>query len=351
MPKQKATPRRKPRTKQRTAVKPHGLSRRKIIAIVGIALLLSLTGGMLAKWRAAGLTAKTNALHSPVPAPTPTQFSLSKEYIYAGNKLVAIEEPAGVNVAPVVQLTAPANGATMTSPANITLTATASDSDGIGKVEFYLGTTKLGEDLTAPYTLSWNNVVAGSYSLTAKATDNLGAVTTSSAVTITVNPAGVSTLENVSWANAVRVEPFGNSLRRSESTNAWDGGASSTKAIASGDGYVQFTVSDVGYRMCGLSNGDTDQNYSDIDFAIYPSANGTINIYEQGVWRGSFGTYSLTDTFKVSVTGGVIKYWQNNVQINVSNTPAPTYPLHVDASLYTPNSTINNVKLSGWLTP
>ncbi len=94
-----------------------------------------------------------------------------------------------VNGAPTVSLTAPANNATFTAPATVGLTATASDSDGtVTKVEFFQGATKLGEDTTAPYSFNWTNVAAGSYVLTARATDNGGATAISSAVSITVNP-------------------------------------------------------------------------------------------------------------------------------------------------------------------
>ena len=47
-------------------------------------------------------------------------------------------------------------------PANITINANASDSDGtVSKVEFFNGATKLGESLDAPYSFAWNNVAAG----------------------------------------------------------------------------------------------------------------------------------------------------------------------------------------------
>jgi len=97
--------------------------------------------------------------------------------------------PGGGNQAPTVSLSTA--GATFTAPASITLNATASDSDGsIAKVEFFNGGTKLGEDLSAPYSFVWTNASAGTYSLTAKATDNLGATTTSAGVNVTVNTPG-----------------------------------------------------------------------------------------------------------------------------------------------------------------
>ncbi|WP_166437226.1 glycosyl hydrolase family 18 protein [Niastella caeni] len=92
------------------------------------------------------------------------------------------------NNAPTVSITSPANNATFTAPASITLTANASDADGaISKVEFFNGATSIGSVTSAPYSVAWNNVSAGSYTVTAVATDNAGATTTSSGVSLTIN--------------------------------------------------------------------------------------------------------------------------------------------------------------------
>jgi hypothetical protein len=93
------------------------------------------------------------------------------------------------NQPPTAALTAPADGATFTAPANITVSANAGDSDGtVARVDFYQGTTLIGSDTTSPYSIAWNNVPAGTYSLTARAVDDDGATTTSAARTVTVNP-------------------------------------------------------------------------------------------------------------------------------------------------------------------
>ncbi|MDB5257060.1 MAG: hypothetical protein JWM14_1755 [Chitinophagaceae bacterium] len=92
-------------------------------------------------------------------------------------------------VSPTVSISSPANNATFTAPASITINATAAETGGtISKVEFYNGTTLLGTDLTSPYSYAWNSVTTGSYSLTAKAYDNQSPVvnTTSAAVNVTV---------------------------------------------------------------------------------------------------------------------------------------------------------------------
>jgi hypothetical protein len=91
------------------------------------------------------------------------------------------------NQPPSVSLTAPANGATFTAPATITVDATASDADGtIARVDFYRDSTLIGSDTSSPYSVTWSSVPAGSHTLTAVARDNDGATTTSSARTVTV---------------------------------------------------------------------------------------------------------------------------------------------------------------------
>lgn len=105
-------------------------------------------------------------------------------------RMVAIDSaapPPPPNQPPSVSLTSPSNGGVFTAPAKITLAATAADADGsVTRVEFFNGATKLSEDTTAPYTGRWTVGGAGTYTLTARATDNVGATATSSPVTITV---------------------------------------------------------------------------------------------------------------------------------------------------------------------
>ena len=70
------------------------------------------------------------------------------------------------------------------APVNITLNAAAADSDGtIQQVAFFANGAPIGTVMTSPYSFTWNNVPAGTYTLTAVATDNHGAMTTSAPVT------------------------------------------------------------------------------------------------------------------------------------------------------------------------
>lgn len=86
------------------------------------------------------------------------------------------------NRPPIVAITSPTNG-TILSASMVSITAVAADADGnIARVQFFAGTILLGSDTSPPYSI---NVVLtnGNHALTAVATDNEGA-TTSSAVVI-----------------------------------------------------------------------------------------------------------------------------------------------------------------------
>ena len=105
----------------------------------------------------------------------------------------ALNGPCGggtVNIDPTVSINSPANNTSFTAPANIVIAVTAADADGtVTKVDFYNGSTLLGTVTSSPYSFNWSNVAAGTYTLTAKATDNAGGTTTSASVMVTVTPA------------------------------------------------------------------------------------------------------------------------------------------------------------------
>lgn len=96
------------------------------------------------------------------------------------------------NPPPNVALTSPATGSHYPSGAQVSLTATASDlmiggaPGAVAQVEFFSGATSLGVDTTAPYSLDWTPSAPGDHPLTAKATDNEGAVAVSAVSVITV---------------------------------------------------------------------------------------------------------------------------------------------------------------------
>ena len=126
----------------------------------------------------------------------------------------------------------------------------------------------------------------------------------------------------------------GNSLTKT-AANAWgNAGAVSTQQIASGDGYVEITASETTtYRMIGLSKGNTNASYEDIDFALY-LALGQLRVYENLTSKGTFGNFATGDKLRIAVVGGVVKYSRNGT-VFYTSTKTASYPLLVDTALYT----------------
>lgn len=92
------------------------------------------------------------------------------------------------NNSPSISLLSPTKKE-FTSPADIDLIADANDIDGtIQKVEFYNEEIKLGEVHSQPYTLRWEEVPSGEYTVTAVATDDLDGESTSFPLSIKVIP-------------------------------------------------------------------------------------------------------------------------------------------------------------------
>ncbi|HYT60969.1 MAG TPA: Ig-like domain-containing protein [Haliangiales bacterium] len=91
------------------------------------------------------------------------------------------------NIAPSVTITNPVSGAVFAAPADVTLLASASDTDGnVTNVQFFANSTAVGSAAASPFSVVAGNLAAGNYALTAVATDNGGLSATSSPVNISV---------------------------------------------------------------------------------------------------------------------------------------------------------------------
>jgi hypothetical protein len=91
--------------------------------------------------------------------------------------------PSFANKPPVLSIIRPAFGNKFVAPATVNISVDAQDPDGsISKVEYFQGATKIGENLTEPYSFSYQNEIPGTYQITVVATDNSNA--TSSALLV-----------------------------------------------------------------------------------------------------------------------------------------------------------------------
>lgn len=155
------------------------------------------------------------------------------------------------------------------------------------------------------------------------------------------------------WQNLVGVISSGNTITKT-TPNGWGAGASgasSTQYIPSSqDAYVEFRMTN-NAGMAGLSNGDPDPDYREIDYAIQagPNYGNTVVVYENAVQKATSPMlYSSGDLYRVSVESGVIKYYQNGTLIYTS-TQVPRYPLLFDTALYANGGQIRDAVIAGSL--
>ncbi len=121
------------------------------------------------------------------------RFSVGdSELLHSDDVSITVTGPA--SAPPVVAFREPIEGATLAASIGFELVVRATDSDGtIAKVEFFQGSVKLGEQTAPaagdPTTYFWpvaNGLPIGSYTFTAKATDNTGVSTTSASIALNI---------------------------------------------------------------------------------------------------------------------------------------------------------------------
>jgi subtilisin family serine protease len=115
--------------------------------------------------------------------------------VASSSRLVEVEAYAVLgreNRGPSVTLTNPAGAVSVPVNTAVTLTANAIDVDGtIARVEFYANNELIGTDASGvgeTYGVTWTPSIAGTYTVTAVAADDGGAIGTSSAVAVTILP-------------------------------------------------------------------------------------------------------------------------------------------------------------------
>ena len=154
---------------------------------------------------------------------------------------------------------------------------------------------------------------------------------------------------DASFTNTKGVTVSSNDLTK-PNTDAWGhSGASSTQSIDT-DGSVTTTIDETNTRrMIGFSYSDDNQHYNDINYAAYMRENATLEVYENGQIKGSFGTYEHDDVISVKRTGTTITYLKNDVVFYTSAT-ASNGRLYVDTALGTDNATLKDVMINSFET-
>jgi hypothetical protein len=193
--------------------------------------------------------------------------------------------------APVISITAPANGSSFITGASVGITATATDNGSVTQVEFKVDGVSVGIDATSPYSATYAAAV-GSHCITAIATDNLGQTTTTACTNITVSANPPPTVSITNPANGA---------------SFITGSTVTIDATASDNG----SVTQVEFKVDGVSVGiDATSPYS----ATYTAAVGSHCI-----------TATATDNLGATTTTAC-------TNITVANNPPPTVSITAPAN-------------------
>jgi predicted amidohydrolase len=207
--------------------------------------------------------------------------------------------PPPDQTAPVVSLTSPASGASVSG--TISITANASDDVGVARVRFFVDGAQVGtDDTTAPYSISWDSttVANGSHTLAATgydAANNSG----SSSITVNVSNGSAPPPTSTPFTGTAVALPG-----RLEAENFDNGGAN------------------IAYR--DTSAGNTGTQYrpaEDVDIQLTKDAGGGYNVgwttaaewLNYTVSVASAGTYTIGARVASSGPGGTFHVETNGV--------------------------------------
>lgn len=183
--------------------------------------------------------------------------------------------------APVVSLTSPPSGSELIVGFATPLTATASDPDGnVVSVQFIANGSVVGTATTFPFGVTWTPTSPGTYSLTAKATDNTGNITTSTPVSVTVGAGSPPTVKLTSPAASMTINA-GLAVVLAADASDTDGTITSVKFVA--NNIVVGSSTTAPYRVSWL-----------------PPASGSYEIFAQATDSGNNVTSSDSIILTVS---------------------------------------------------
>jgi hypothetical protein len=220
---------------------------------------------------------------------------------------------------PSVSLTAPSVNSSYTTLQIINIAASASDPDGtVSKVEFYDGNTLLFSDNAAPYSYAWSGATAGAHTITARATDNAGQMTTSASVTITVN-AEQAPFKGTAHSIPGRIE--------AEEYDLGGEGVAYHEANTSGnEGKADLRSDQVDIETTADKNGSYNVGYilkgEWLEYTVNVSATGPYNFYLRVAANGD-GKVMHIEIDGADVTGPVAvpntAGWQSWTTVNAGN--------------------------------
>lgn len=220
-----------------------------------------------------------------------------------------------------------------------------------GTTSAYGSATSLNTSMATGHSAAISGLAASAtYHYRVRSKDAAGNLAVSGDLSFTTSASGGGgggggSTQNVVWTSVTNCVVSGNSLQKTSGRDdESDAGAVSQQQLVSGDGYFEFTAGVTGkIRFCGLTHSVSGTEYTAIDFAIKLTEFGVAEVRENNLYKIDT-TYTGSDVFRVSIEGGVVKYYKNGAVFYTSG-GAPSYPLRVDAAMLNLGGTVNNAVL------
>lgn len=154
-----------------------------------------------------------------------------------------------------------------------------------------------------------------------------------------------TSIKDITWTDQAGVETNANSLVK-KGSEGWNSAAYSAEYIGD-DGALEFTVKGATTsRMLGFSYVNTDERFEWINYAVFLTSYGRLYIFENGVQKGNYSTYTDDDVIRIERKNGIVTYIKNGNKIYASKIPSAG-ALYADASLYSEGATIDKAKIYG----
>jgi hypothetical protein len=217
-----------------------------------------------------------------------------------------------------------------------------------GATSSYGGVTQLSPAMVSAHSAALFGLTANTaYHYRVKSRDAAGNLAVSGDQTFTTssNSGGGST-QSVVWTGVVNCATAGSALQKNEGRDdSPDAGAVSQQRLTSGNGYLEFTAAETNKtRYCGLARNPSGTDYAAIDFAIKLFSPGIAEVRENNAYKAET-SFRSGDVFRISVEGGVVKYYKNGSAFYTS-ARQPSYPLMADASIINLGGTVGGAKIA-----
>jgi hypothetical protein len=141
----------------------------------------------------------------------------------------------------------------------------------------------------------------------------------------------------------INVTVSGTTLMKTGGCDGCPDASAVSEQQVTGNGVIEFTASEAGsLRFVGFGSGGVGIAAGDINFALRLQS-GVVEVREAGAYRTETG-FGPGDAFRITIEGGVVRYWKNGAVFYTSGSPAAS-PQRLHVVMFNAGSAVGDVTL------